>query len=565
MFAKDVPRESKAGWREWVGLGVLTLACVVYAMDLTVLELAVPALTRDLRPSSSQLLWIVDVYGFFVAGLLITMGTLGDRIGRRRLLLIGGAAFGVTSVLAAFSTSAGMLIASRALLGVAGATVAPSTLALISNMFPDSGQRTFAIGVWVSAFSAGAVIGPLAGGLLLEFFWWGSVFLLAVPVMLLLLVLGPILLPEFRDPEAGRLDLVSAALSLASVLAVVYGLKQIAQDGPGWTPALVVLAGLATGVAFLLRQRTLADPLLDLRLFRVPAFGAALATHTLAFFAIGGTFFFTAQYLQLVLGLSPLRAGLWTVPPFIAFIVGSMVAPQIVRLVRPAFVMAGGLALAAVGFGLLAGVHGDSGLTFLVGGSFVFSLGLAPVFTLATDMIVGAAPPERAGAASAISETGSELGGALGIAVLGSIGTAVYRDLMVNTVPAGAPPEATQAARETLGGAVAAGDQLPNQVGAGLLEAAREAFVQGLHVTAVVSAAIAVMLALLTVTLLRHVQTGTEPAGQLSQEPDETNPRHQDLNVALGPAATDNHASRVRSTSPEVPGSVSDGRPRSFV
>ncbi|HZA25693.1 MAG TPA: MFS transporter, partial [Dehalococcoidia bacterium] len=198
----DTPRATR---REWIGLGVLAIACVLYAMDLTVLHLAVPSLSADLQPSSVQLLWIIDVYGFLVGGSLITMGTLGDRIGRRKLLLIGAAAFGVASVMAAFSTSAEMLIAARALMGVAGATLAPSTLSLIFSMFRDPRQRSVAIGVWISGFSAGAAIGPVVGGVLLEFFWWGSVFLLALPVMALLLALGPRVLPEFRDPQAGRL------------------------------------------------------------------------------------------------------------------------------------------------------------------------------------------------------------------------------------------------------------------------------------------------------------------------------------------------------------------------
>ena len=236
---------ARAGRREWISLAVLTLPCLLYAMDLTVLNLAVPLISRDLRPSSTQLLWIVDIYGFMAAGLLVTMGTLGDRIGRRRLLLIGAAAFGATSLVAAWSTSAAMLIAARALLGLAGATVAPSTLSLIRTMFGDQRQRTVAISVWITSFSAGGAIGPLLGGILLEWFWWGSVFLLAVPVMALLLVLGPLLLPEFRDPGAGRLDLVSAALSVAAVLAVIYGLKQVTRDGPGWPPAVSIMAGLA--------------------------------------------------------------------------------------------------------------------------------------------------------------------------------------------------------------------------------------------------------------------------------------------------------------------------------
>ncbi len=214
--------EDRAGRREWIGLAVLALACLLYVMDLTVLHLAVPAISEALRPSSTQLLWIIDIYGFMVAGFLVTMGTLGDRVGRRKVLLVGAAAFGVVSVVAAISTSPEMLIASRALLGIAGATLAPSTLSLIFSMFKDPRQRAIAISIWISAFSAGSAIGPVLGGLLLEHFWWGSVFLLALPVMGLLLVLGPIVLPEYRDPDAGRLDLLSAGMSLVAVLAIIF-------------------------------------------------------------------------------------------------------------------------------------------------------------------------------------------------------------------------------------------------------------------------------------------------------------------------------------------------------
>ena len=329
----------RAGRREWIGLAVIALPCLLYSMDLTVLNLAVPQLSADLKPSSSQLLWIVDIYGFLIAGSLITMGTLGDRIGRRRLLLIGAAAFGAASVLAAFSTSAEMLIAARALLGIAGATLAPSTLSLIRSMFVDPAQRTVAIGVWVTSYSVGGAIGPLLGGILLEYFWWGSVFLLGVPIMVLLLVVGPVLLPEFRDPEAGRLDLLSAAQSLAAVLLVIYGLKKLAQDGMSWPPALSIVTGLAIGVLFVHRQRRLTHPLIDLRLFRDPAFSASLATYTLGTLVAFGVYIFIAQYLQLVLGLSPLQAGLATVPSMAAYVVGSMVVPAIARRVRPAYVM----------------------------------------------------------------------------------------------------------------------------------------------------------------------------------------------------------------------------------
>ena len=426
---------TRAGRREWIGLGVLALACVLYAMDLTVLHLAVPMLSADLQPTSAELLWIVDIYGFLVAGSLITMGTLGDRIGRRRLLMLGAAAFGIASVLAAFSMSAKMLIATRALMGVAGATLAPSTLSLIFNMFLDPKQRSVAIGVWISAFSAGSAIGPVLGGVLLEYFWWGSVFLLALPVMTLLLVLGPRVLPEFRNPDAGRLDLRSAVMSLSAVLAVIYGLKEIAQDGVALFPMLSILSGMFVGFLFLRRQRTLADPLIDLSLFQTRSFNVSLATNVFAIFIAVGYFLFVAQYLQLVLGLTPLRAGLWSLPSAAGFVLGSNLAPRFVHRFRPALVLGTALALAAIGLVVLAQAGVATGVGDVVAASVLISLALAPVFALTTELIVGSAPPERAGAASGIAETGAELGGALGIAILGSIGTAVYRRQLAAGIP----------------------------------------------------------------------------------------------------------------------------------
>jgi DHA2 family multidrug resistance protein-like MFS transporter len=499
---------AKAGRREWLGLAVLALPCLLYSMDLTVLHLAVPKLTADLQPSGAELLWIIDIYGFLVAGSLITMGTLGDRIGRRRLLLFGAAAFGAASVAAAFSTSARMLIATRALLGVAGATIAPSTLSLIRNMFLDPRQRTTAIGIWITSFSVGGAIGPLIGGLMLEAFWWGSVFLTAVPVMVLLLIVGPRLLPEYRDPNPGRPDPISALLSLAAVLAMIFGLKRIAQDGLAIAPVLFIVAGAAVGVAFVRRQLRLPDPLIDLRLFRMPAFSASLATYGLSILFSFGGFLFLPQYLQLVLGLSPFRGGLWTLPWALAFVVGSLLTPVIVRRIHPAFVMAAGLTVAAIGFALFTRIDASTGFAMFAGGSTMFALGLAPVFTLTTDLVVGSAPPERAGAAAAISETSAEFGGALGIAIFGSIGVAVYRTMLGDALPPGVPVQTADAARATLGGAVVVAGQLAPPLGAELTRAAQTAFIAGLRICAAISAIGSIALAVLAVVALR----GTRPS-----------------------------------------------------
>lgn len=516
-----VAASTRAGRRAWIGLAVLTLPTLLLALDMTVLHLAIPSLSADLRPSSTQLLWILDIYGFLIAGSLITMGTIGDRIGRRRLLLIGAAAFGIASVVAAFSRNAEMLIATRALLGIAGATLMPSTLSLIRNMFVDARQRTMAIGVWMTTFMVGTAIGPLVGGVLLERYWWGSVFLLGVPVMGLLLVAGPILLPESRDTAAGRVDLASAALSLATMLSLVYGIKQIAEHGLGWQPALSIVLGIGFGSVFLARQRTLTQPFLDLSLLRLPTFSAALTTQTLAIFAMAGTQFFVGLYLQLVLGLSPLQAGLWTLPSTAAGVVGTMLAPLIVRRVRPVYVMASGLLLGAAGLGLLTQVDVVTGLPLVVVGFVVISLGLGPTMTLTTDMIIGSAPPERAGSASAISETGGELGVAMGVAVLGSVGTAVYRGRVVELLPPDVPPAALDAARETLAAAVVAAGTLPGAEGEAMLRAVREAFTEGLHVTAAVGAIIVVGIAILAVSMLRHVKVHAASEPEPTPESDD--------------------------------------------
>ncbi|MBB4660634.1 MFS transporter [Conexibacter arvalis] len=496
---------ARAGLREWLGLIVLVLPTVVLGLDLTVLYMAVPHLGADLGASNTELLWITDVYGFMVAGLLITMGTLGDRIGRRRLLMIGAAAFGAASALAAWSVSPEMLIASRALLGVAGATLMPSTLSLLRSMFGDPKQRSLAIGVWLIAFSIGGITGPAIGGLLLERFWWGSVFLLALPVMALLLATAPLLLPEHRSPRPGRLDPASVALSLGAILPFVHGVKEIAKDGPGAGALLAVALGVAVGLLFARRQRTLADPLLDLRLFARRRFTAALLALMLSMpLMYSFTFYFT-QHLQLIAGLSPGEAGLWFLPLGAATVVASLAAPLLARRFRPASVIAAGMAVAACAFAALSLLDAGSGLALLIVGGVLVVVGLNPLGALGTDMIVGSAPADEAGSASAISETGNELGAAGGIAVGGSVGTAIYSARIEEAMPAGVPSDAAASAGDSFAAAFAVAEELPATVGAELLAAGRDAFLAGMNAVTALSAVAAVAIALLVLATLRQV------------------------------------------------------------
>ncbi|MEV4222213.1 MFS transporter [Nonomuraea sp. NPDC049725] len=495
---------ARAGTRAWIGLAVLALPTILLALDMTVLYMALPQLGADLGATGTELLWITDIYGFMIAGVLITMGTLGDRVGRRRLLLIGATAFLGASVLAALSTSPEMLIVARALLGLAGATLTPSTLSLITNMFPDPRQRSMAIAIWLMSFSLGGAIGPAVGGALLERFWWGSVFLLGVPVMLLLLVCGPWLLPEYRDPSAGRLDLISAALSLAAILPVVHGVKQIAKDGPQVVPLLFVAAGAAVGVVFVRRQRSLASPLLDLRLFADRRFTGALTSMLLGMVTLYAFTFYFTQYLQLVEGLSPFAAGLWFIPLAAATILGSMAAPLIARRHPPARVIAAGLVIAAAGYGSLAFLGVQSGLALLITGGVVVAIGINPLLVLSTDLIVGSVPPQRAGSASAMQETCGELGASLGIAVFGTLGAAVYSARIA--LPEGLPPAAATAARDSFATAAAIAQDLPGPLGTNLVVSAREAFVAGMTVVTVISAAVLLGIAGLVLVTLRRVR-----------------------------------------------------------
>ncbi|ANZ39557.1 MFS transporter [Lentzea guizhouensis] len=404
--------------RKWAALGVLALALLLIAVDGTVLALALPALQQDLAPSAAEVLWIGDVYSFVLGGLLVTMGTLGDRIGRKKLLLIGAFGFGAASLVAAFAPSAGWLVVARALLGVAGATIMPSTLSIIRNMFTDPAQRTKAVAVWAGMATAGAAMGPLVGGVLLEHFWWGSVFIINLPVMVVLLVFGYIWLPESRDPEPGPFDLVSAALSAVGVVPLVYAVKEVALGGTSWTALVAAVVGVAGLWLFVRRQQRSEHPMFDVGLFRKPAFSGAVGATVIAVFAMTGLVFFLSQYFQNVLGYSPLEAGLRELPLGIAgLVVIAFIGPVVRRLGRGRaialglLVSAGGLVLIGI-----SAVYASIAVALVVIGGGV---GLA--LTLTTDAVVSAVPADKAGAASAVSETAYELGAAMGIAVLGTV------------------------------------------------------------------------------------------------------------------------------------------------
>ncbi|MFD4370232.1 MFS transporter [Streptomyces sp. NPDC058486] len=455
--------------------------------DLGVLWLATPYLAADLRPSSAQLLWITDIYGFLTAGTLVIMGTLGDRLGRRRLLMAGSAGFLLASLLAAYAPNAGTLIAARALLGVAGAAVLPSTLALISHMFADARQRATAIAMWVTALSVGLAIGPIVGGVLLASWWWGSVFLIGLPIMLIALVTAPVLLPEYRDPGAGRIDMPSVALFLLAVLPLVYGVKSVASHGPTAQAAAAFAAGTALTLLFVHRQNRLATPLLDLRLFRDRAFTGALLTLLLGMTALNGVEYLVPQYLQAVAGQSPLEAGLWLLPGAAALIAGSQLTPPLARRFRPAYVLISGLLVSLTGYAAIALATGVGTASL---GLAVIMFGVAPISVLGTTLAVGAAPPEKAGAAAATGQTAYDLGLALGIAVTGSVAVAVYRN--------GIPSDAPAAARESLGAASTVADEE-------LLATARDSFTTALQSASTLSASFALLTAVLVAVLLRKV------------------------------------------------------------
>ncbi|MCX4851478.1 MFS transporter [Streptomyces sp. NBC_00893] len=476
--------------RAWLGLVVLMLPTFLVAMDMTALLLALPQLSADLGATDVQQLWISDSYGLMVAGLVITTGTLGDRIGRRRLLMTGCAAFAVLSVVAAFAVDPLMLIVVRALLGVAGATLVPSTLALITNMFRDERQRGRAIAVWATCQFTGGALGPVLAGFLLQHFWWGSVFLIAVPAMAVLLLAGPVLLPEFRSDRAGRLDPAGVGQSLAAVLLLVYGIKRLAVESVGagsvpLVPVVAVVVGAAIGVLFVRRQLRLETPLLDLRLLRSRPFTAVLVALVFAGMAMAGTGLLVTQYLQSVLGYSPVTSAMLFAPMGLGVAVGTMTAPALARRMKQPTAIAGGLAVSALGSLLLVLADGGHALPLVMTGITVLALGTGPLFALGTGLVIGSVPPERAGSAASMSETGNYFGGSLGFALLGVLAAVVYRSR-------------TDGTSDSLAGAVEASRHLPADRGTELLHTAREAFTTGLHVIGGVAAAFFVAMAVLT-------------------------------------------------------------------
>ena len=498
--------------RRWFALGILAMAVLLIGVDGTVLALATPFISADLATTGTQLLWIGDIYSFVLAGLLISMGSLGDRIGHKKLLLCGATAFAVVSVITAYSSTPEMLILTRALLGMAGATLTPATLALIRGLFPDQRERSIAVGVWASAFSAGAALGPVVGGVLLEHFWWGSVFLINIPVMVILVVGGIVLLPENRNPEPGPWDLPSVALSMLGMLGVVYGIKE---GFTGWAHGLRIDAVLAAAIGaaaltfFVRRQLRLPVPLIDVRLFRNPVFSGVVSANLLSVMGLSGLVFFLSQYFQLVHGYGPLKAGLAELPAAVTATVFGVLAGVAVRYVSHRAVLTTGLALVGVAMAslvvslkLFTPVTPYLPLGFAL---FIVGIGLGLAFTVASDVILASVPKERAGSAAAVSETAYELGMALGIATLGSILTAVYRTVDISP---SVPTEVAAGARDSLPGAVHVAASLPAGQAAELLTAAKAAFTSGLAVASGFGAALLLASAVAVWMLLRPTTSG---------------------------------------------------------
>ncbi|MEV7423278.1 MULTISPECIES: MFS transporter [unclassified Streptomyces] len=523
-------RGAADGANRWIVLAVLCVSLLLVALDATVLHVAVPAVTADLAPSGVGLLWIVDAYPLVCASLLILFGTLGDRVGRRRILLTGYGIFAVASAAAAFAPTPGVLIGARALLGVGGAMIMPATLSVLRAVFPDRRERAMAIGIWTAVAAVGAAVGPVLGGFLVEHFWWGSVFLVNIPLLAVLLPLGRFVLPESRGPADGPWDVTGALMAAAGVLGVVYGVKRLgAGEGP-LGPA--TLAPLCLGAAFLIvfvrRQRRRRHPLIDMRMFGRPTFATSVGCIVLAMLALVGLELIAVQYLQLVLGLSPLETGLRLLPLTFAAMAAGVTGSATLRRAGPRRMVAWGFVLTAVAVLLLVQMGQHDRPALLTTGFVLLGFGLQTTLFGAYESMLSEAPADQAGGAAAIGETSYQLGAGLGIALLGSVMNAVYAPGLESVK--GVPREAGAAAAGSLGEAYRVAGGLGGPAGEALRTAARHSFVQGLHVTLLVSAALLLLGALAALRLPRRMecppQTADEPLGPRAVRP-RVSPEHR--------------------------------------
>jgi MFS transporter, DHA2 family, multidrug resistance protein len=490
----DAAAQQRAGARAWGALAVLMLPVLLVSIDITALNFALPEIARSLQPTASQQLWIVDAYSLVLAALLVAMGNLGDRIGRRRLLLIGATGFAAASALAAFAPTAELLIAARAAIGLFGATLMPSTLALLRTIFLDRRQRRLAVAIWATAFSVGSAAGPVVGGVLLAHFHWGSIFLIAVPVLVPLLVLAPLLVDESRDPAPGPIDPIGIVLSMLALGGLAAGVKELASHGLDPLGIALVAVAVVAGWLFVRRMRRVATPMLDVGLFRVPQFGGALLVNLLSVIALTGFLFFVTQHLQLVEGMEVLDAALVLVPGVLVMIASGLLVVRVVRRVDPGVAVVVGLGASLAAYGMLAGLGEDVSVAGIATAFALLGLGIGAAETISNDLVLTAVPPAKAGAASALSETAYEFGAVLGTTLLGGMLTAVYRATLV--VPAGTDAAMADAARETLGGAVAVGAGA-GAAGERLVEAARTAFDHGVIATSI-AGAVLMLLAMAT-------------------------------------------------------------------
>ncbi len=493
-------------------------ALVVVVIDVTVLHVAAPSITEDLQPSAVGLLWIIDIYPLVVAPLLVATGTLGDRLGRRRMLVAGMVVFGIASGLSAFAPSTAALIAARALMGVGGAMIMPSTMSIVRDVFRDRRERVRAVGIWSATLAVGAAVGPLVGGFLVEHFWWGSVFLVNVPVLALVLPFAMRILPESRAADPPPWDLTSIALVAAGVLGLAFGIKHGARHGFGDPLAFATLAiSIVLLVAFTRRQLRLPDPVLEVRLFASTTFSVAVGCVVLSMFGLVGLELFFAQYLQLVLGLEPLAAALRLMPLVAATLVGSLTAARLLNRLGTRIVVGGGLALTTIALVPLLWLGVEDQYIVLWPPLVAMGFGLEIALVAANDAIISAVSADRAGGAAAIEETAYELGGGLGVAVLGSIVTAGYTATL--TAVPGVPGAEMTAARESLGRAVEVSADLPTAVADRLVALAQTAFVDGLQLAIAVSFVLLGISALLAATLLRSGGGGREEAEAEAAEP----------------------------------------------